>query len=83
MSVLSVRHNFFFFDERALCDESRQNHICLQLPMTVAKQYGETPVALLGANERTRAQITVDVKTSDVIQDIRSPTIQDTRRNKF
>ncbi|KAG1896545.1 uncharacterized protein F5891DRAFT_958552 [Suillus fuscotomentosus] len=60
-----------------LFDEARQDHICLRLPMTIAKRYGETPTALLNApttNERTRVHITVDVQTSDVIQDIRSPT---------
>ncbi|KAG1809581.1 uncharacterized protein BJ212DRAFT_1484292 [Suillus subaureus] len=60
-----------------LLDEGRQDHVYLQLPMTIAKRYGETPAALLDAstaNERTRVEITVDVQTSDAIQDIRSPT---------
>ncbi|KAG1789555.1 uncharacterized protein HD556DRAFT_1311315 [Suillus plorans] len=60
-----------------LFDEARQDHICLRLPMTIAKRYGETPAALLNApttDERTRVHITVDVQTSDVIQGIRSPT---------
>ncbi|KAG2102875.1 uncharacterized protein F5147DRAFT_838709 [Suillus discolor] len=60
-----------------LFDEARQDHICLRLPMTIAKRYGESPAALLNApttNERTRVHITVDVQTSDVIRDIRSPT---------
>ncbi|KAG2047103.1 hypothetical protein BDR06DRAFT_976988 [Suillus hirtellus] len=60
-----------------LFDEARQDHICLRLPMAIAQRYGETPAALLNApttHERTRIRITVDVQTSDVIQDIRSPT---------
>ncbi|KAG1770300.1 hypothetical protein EV702DRAFT_672574 [Suillus placidus] len=60
-----------------LLDEGRRDHVCLQLPMAIAKRYVETPVAMLdasAANERTRVQITVDVQTSDIIQDIRSPT---------
>ncbi|KAG2340468.1 hypothetical protein BDR05DRAFT_966730 [Suillus weaverae] len=60
-----------------LLDEERRDHVYLQLPMAIAKRYGETPVAMLdasAANERTRVQITVDVQTSDIIQDIRSPT---------
>lgn len=57
-----------------LLDEGRQDHVCLQLPMTIAKRYGETPLDTSTANERTRVRITVDVQTSDVIQDIRSPT---------
>ncbi|KAG1794931.1 hypothetical protein EV424DRAFT_1547817 [Suillus variegatus] len=60
-----------------LFDEAKQDHICLRLPMTIAKRHGETPAALLNApttNERTCVHITVDVQTSDVIQDIRSPT---------
>ncbi|KAG2067234.1 hypothetical protein BDR04DRAFT_1105396 [Suillus decipiens] len=58
-----------------LLDERRQDHVCLQLPMTIAKR----PAALLDAsigNDRTRVQIAVDVQTSDTIQDIRSPTHQ-------
>ncbi|KAG1850805.1 hypothetical protein DFJ58DRAFT_685033, partial [Suillus subalutaceus] len=57
-----------------LLDEGRQDHVCLQLPMTVAKRYGETPLDTSTANERTRVQITVDVQTSGVIQAIRNPT---------
>ncbi|KAG2134682.1 hypothetical protein BD769DRAFT_1443119 [Suillus cothurnatus] len=57
-----------------LLDEERQDHVYLQLPMAIAKRYGETSAALFDANERTRAQITVDVQTSGVIQDIRSPS---------
>ncbi|KAG1850820.1 hypothetical protein DFJ58DRAFT_661881 [Suillus subalutaceus] len=57
-----------------LFDEGRQDHVCLQLPMTIAKRYGETPLDTSTANERTRVQITVDVQTSGVIRAIRSPT---------
>ncbi|KAG2353810.1 hypothetical protein BDR07DRAFT_1495616 [Suillus spraguei] len=62
-----------------LLDKGRQDHVCLQLPMTIAKRYSETPAALLDASigkGRTRVQITVDIQTSDTIQDIRSPTHQ-------
>ncbi|KAG1886497.1 hypothetical protein F4604DRAFT_1274356 [Suillus subluteus] len=57
-----------------LLDEERQDHVCLQLPMTIAKRYSETPLDTSTANERTRVQITVDVQTSGMIQAIRSPT---------
>jgi len=60
-----------------LLDEGRQDHIRLQLPMAIAERYGEIPAAMVDAsttNERTRVQIAVDVQTSDVIRDIRSPT---------
>lgn len=44
--------------------------------MIIAKRYGETPAAILTTDQRTRVQITVDVQTSDIVQDIRSPTHQ-------
>ncbi|KIK42612.1 hypothetical protein CY34DRAFT_804766 [Suillus luteus UH-Slu-Lm8-n1] len=56
-----------------LLDEG-SDHVCLRLPMAIAKRYGETPAAILTTDRRTRVQITVDAQTSDVIQDIRSPT---------
>lgn len=58
-----------------LLDEGRRDHVCLRLPMTIAKRYGETP-AILTTDRKTRVQITVDAQTGDVIQDILSPTHQ-------
>ncbi|OAX34094.1 hypothetical protein K503DRAFT_803864 [Rhizopogon vinicolor AM-OR11-026] len=60
-----------------LLDDGRPDHIRLQLPMAIFPRYGEIPQAVIDAstaNARTRVQIAVDVQTSDVIQDIRSPT---------
>ncbi|KAG2124892.1 hypothetical protein DEU56DRAFT_916832 [Suillus clintonianus] len=62
-----------------LFDEGRQDHIYLRLPMAIAERCGETPAAVLDAsttNEMKRVQITVDIRTSDAIQDIRSPSHQ-------
>ncbi|KAG1730073.1 vault protein inter-alpha-trypsin domain-containing protein [Suillus lakei] len=60
-----------------LSDEGRRDHVRLQLPMAIAERCGGAPRAVLDvstANERTRVRIAVDVQTSDVIEDIRSPT---------
>ncbi|KAG1755252.1 uncharacterized protein EDB91DRAFT_1242451 [Suillus paluster] len=60
-----------------LLDEGRRDHVCLQLPMAIAERHSDTPAAMLDGfttNERTRVQIAVDVQTSDMIQDICSPT---------
>lgn len=60
-----------------LLDEGIRDHVRLQLPMSIFERYGETPQAMVDASridEKTRVQITVDVQTSDTIQDIRSPT---------
>lgn len=59
-----------------LLDEGIRDHVCLRLPMTIAKRHGETPAAILTTDQRTRVQITVDAQTSDVMQDISSPTHQ-------
>lgn len=58
-----------------LLDEG-SDHVCLRLPMAIAKRYGETPAAIPTTDQRTRVQITVDAQTSDVIQDIHIPTHQ-------
>src|SRR5882757_2621398 len=60
-----------------LLDDGRPDHIRLQLPMAIFPRYGEIPQAMIDAstaNARTRVQIAVDVQTSDVIREIRSPT---------
>ncbi|KAF9220068.1 VIT-domain-containing protein [Gyrodon lividus] len=60
-----------------LLDEAIRDHIRLQLPMSIAERYGTPPPAMVNAsaaNSHTRVNITVDIQTSDVIRDIRSPT---------
>lgn len=60
-----------------LLDEGRRDQVRLQLPMTIAERYGETPAAMLDAsttNENTFIKIAVDIITSEKIQEIRSPT---------
>jgi Mg-chelatase subunit ChlD len=60
-----------------LLDDGRRDQVRLQLPMAIAERYGETPAAILDAsttNEKTIVKISVDVQTSEKIQEIRSPT---------
>jgi len=60
-----------------LLDNGRRDQVRLQLPMAIAERYGEPPAAMLDAsttNEKTIVRITVDIQTSEKIQEIRSPT---------
>lgn len=60
-----------------LLDNGRRDQVRLQLPMAIAERYGEPPAAMLDAsttNEKTIVKITVDIQTSEKIQEIRSPT---------
>lgn len=60
-----------------LLDEGLRDHVRLQLPMYIAERYGTPPAAMhdaSAADSRTRVYITVDIQTSDVIHEIRSPT---------
>ncbi|KAF9232854.1 vault protein inter-alpha-trypsin domain-containing protein [Melanogaster broomeanus] len=60
-----------------LLDEAIRDHVRLQLPMSIGERYGTPPPAIHDASavdSRTRVHINVDIQTSDVIYDIRSPT---------
>jgi hypothetical protein len=60
-----------------LLDNGRRDQVRLLLPMAIAERYGEPPAAMLDAsttNEKTIVRITVDIQTSEKIQEIRSPT---------
>ncbi|KAG9310061.1 hypothetical protein JVU11DRAFT_9666 [Chiua virens] len=60
-----------------LLDEAIRDHVRLQFPMHIAKRYGTPPAAIRdtsAADSPTRIHIKVDVQTSGVIHDIRSPT---------
>ncbi|KAF8550227.1 VIT-domain-containing protein [Imleria badia] len=69
-----IAHLTFVMD---LLNEALRDHVRLQLPMHIAERYGTPPAAMHDAsavNSRTRVHISVDIQTSDVIYDIRSPT---------
>lgn len=60
-----------------LLDEAIRDCVRLQLPMSIAERYGTPPPAMNNASSatyQTRVRITVDIQTSDVIRDVRSPT---------
>lgn len=66
-----------------LLNEAMWDHVRLQLPMHVAERYGMPPAAMQdasAADSRTRVHISVDIQTSDVIYDLRSPTHTISRR---
>ncbi|KIJ07184.1 hypothetical protein PAXINDRAFT_182540, partial [Paxillus involutus ATCC 200175] len=60
-----------------LLDEAVRDHVRLQLPMSIAERYGTPPPAMQNASAAapsTRVHVMVDIQTSDIIHDIRSPT---------
>ncbi|KIJ64831.1 hypothetical protein HYDPIDRAFT_28189 [Hydnomerulius pinastri MD-312] len=60
-----------------LLNEGIREHVRLQLPMSIAERYGTPPPAMQNAssaNAKTRVHITIDIQTSDVIHEVRSPT---------
>ncbi|KAG1850824.1 hypothetical protein DFJ58DRAFT_729115 [Suillus subalutaceus] len=84
--IPSSIHDFNWLDSRSkeghskidnLLDNGRRDQVRLQLPMAIAKRYGETPAAMLDAStthEKTIVKIAVDVQSSAKIQEIRSPS---------